>query len=47
LKINSISPQLLKVIPILLVGFLVRNDDAQLALAHFGFMFLLAVVVFG
>jgi len=35
------------VIPILLVVFVVRNDHARLALAHFGFMFLLAVVVFG
>ena len=32
---------------ILLVGFVVRKDDARLALSHFGFMFLLAVMVFG
>ena len=32
---------------ILLIGFSIRNDEARLALSHFGFMLLLAVVVFG
>ena len=32
---------------ILLMGFVVRNDNARLTLSHFGFMFLLAVMVFG
>jgi hypothetical protein len=31
---------------LLLIYFLVRNDDARLSLSHFGFMLLLAVVVF-
>ncbi|MFO7827005.1 MAG: hypothetical protein R6V23_00170 [Bacteroidales bacterium] len=31
---------------LLLVYFVVRNDDARLSLSHFGFMLLLAAVVF-
>jgi hypothetical protein len=31
---------------ILLIGFVLRKDDARLSLPHFGFMLLLAVVVF-